>query len=87
MHTNLTLWIRSDTSGTNCATLLNVSSENSRLELPKVINHDVVTVLHDNQLTHTDLKPENILFENSDYETIYLTKKSKDRVSVGMGLT
>jgi len=24
-----------------------------------------VSVLHDNQLTHTDLKPQNILFVNS----------------------
>lgn len=34
-----------------------------------------VSVLHENQLTHTDLKPENILFVNSDFETIYNSKR------------
>ncbi|XP_076758880.1 CDC like kinase darkener of apricot isoform X5 [Xylocopa sonorina] len=34
-----------------------------------------VKFLHDNKLTHTDLKPENILFVDSDYETIYNSKK------------
>ncbi|XP_017796330.1 PREDICTED: dual specificity tyrosine-phosphorylation-regulated kinase 2 isoform X1 [Habropoda laboriosa] len=34
-----------------------------------------VKFLHDNKLTHTDLKPENILFVDSDYESIYNSKK------------
>ncbi|XP_076758877.1 CDC like kinase darkener of apricot isoform X2 [Xylocopa sonorina] len=37
-----------------------------------------VKFLHDNKLTHTDLKPENILFVDSDYETIYNSKKRRD---------
>ncbi|XP_043601270.1 serine/threonine-protein kinase Doa isoform X2 [Bombus pyrosoma] len=37
-----------------------------------------VKFLHDNKLTHTDLKPENILFVDSDYETIYSSKKRRD---------
>ena len=32
-------------------------------------------VMHENHLTHTDLKPENILFVNSDFETIFNSKK------------
>ncbi|KAF3423154.1 hypothetical protein E2986_01524 [Frieseomelitta varia] len=34
-----------------------------------------VKFLHDNKLTHTDLKPENILFVDSDYDSIYSSKK------------
>ena len=34
-----------------------------------------VSVLHENQLTHTDLKPENILFVNSDFEVVYNSKR------------
>ncbi|XP_017796332.1 PREDICTED: serine/threonine-protein kinase Doa isoform X3 [Habropoda laboriosa] len=37
-----------------------------------------VKFLHDNKLTHTDLKPENILFVDSDYESIYNSKKRRD---------
>ncbi|XP_017762022.1 PREDICTED: serine/threonine-protein kinase Doa isoform X5 [Eufriesea mexicana] len=37
-----------------------------------------VKFLHDNKLTHTDLKPENILFVDSDYESIYSSKKRRD---------
>ncbi|KAK9303698.1 hypothetical protein QLX08_004696 [Tetragonisca angustula] len=37
-----------------------------------------VKFLHDNKLTHTDLKPENILFVDSDYDSIYSSKKRRD---------
>lgn len=37
-----------------------------------------VKFLHDNKLTHTDLKPENILFVDSDYDSIYSSKKVRD---------
>lgn len=33
-----------------------------------------ITVLHENELTHTDLKPENILFCSSEFDT-ELTRK------------
>ena len=35
----------------------------------------ILTVLHDNRLTHTDLKPENILFVNSDFDVVYNERK------------
>ncbi|XP_043284830.1 dual specificity protein kinase CLK2 isoform X2 [Venturia canescens] len=38
-----------------------------------------VKFLHDNKLTHTDLKPENILFVDSEFDTIWNTKKRKER--------
>ncbi|XP_063045596.1 dual specificity protein kinase CLK1-like [Engraulis encrasicolus] len=34
-----------------------------------------VRFLHRNKLTHTDLKPENILFVDSDYASLYFSKK------------
>ncbi|XP_074655990.1 serine/threonine-protein kinase Doa-like isoform X3 [Tubulanus polymorphus] len=37
-----------------------------------------VRFLHRLKLTHTDLKPENILFVDSDYDTVYNSKKKKD---------
>ncbi|XP_014211093.1 dual specificity protein kinase CLK2 isoform X4 [Copidosoma floridanum] len=37
-----------------------------------------VKFLHDNKLTHTDLKPENILFVDSEYDTVYNSKKRKE---------
>jgi serine/threonine protein kinase len=37
-----------------------------------------LTVLHQNQLTHTDLKPENMLFVNDEYETIKNNKVSQN---------
>lgn len=39
-----------------------------------------VKFLHDNKLTHTDLKPENILFVDSDYDSIYSSKKVRDEL-------
>ena len=39
----------------------------------------LLTVLHDNQLTHTDLKPENILFVDSRCESIYISDKVRRR--------
>lgn len=39
-----------------------------------------VKFLHDNKLTHTDLKPENILFVDSDYDSIYSSKKVRDKL-------
>ncbi|XP_053204710.1 serine/threonine-protein kinase Doa-like isoform X7 [Panonychus citri] len=38
-----------------------------------------VKFLHDNHLTHTDLKPENILFIDSDFDVVYVSKKSKEK--------
>jgi len=43
----------------------------------------VLTVLHDNRLTHTDLKPENILFVNSDADIIYNPQKVGLTTAVG----
>uniref|UniRef100_A0A1B0D792 Uncharacterized protein n=1 Tax=Phlebotomus papatasi TaxID=29031 RepID=A0A1B0D792_PHLPP len=37
-----------------------------------------VKFLHDNKLTHTDLKPENILFVDSEFNTTFNHKKSRD---------
>ena len=42
-----------------------------------------MTVLHENQLTHTDLKPENILFVNSDADIIYNPQKVGLSAAVG----
>lgn len=35
----------------------------------------LLSVLHENHLTHTDLKPENILFVNSDFTSVFNPKK------------
>ena len=35
----------------------------------------VLSVLHDNHLTHTDLKPENILFVDSDADVVFDPQK------------
>ena len=43
----------------------------------------VLTVLHDNELTHTDLKPENILFVNSEADIIYNPQKVGFTTAVG----
>ena len=48
-----------------------------------------LSVLHENQLTHTDLKPENILFVNSEFETLYnehkVSVRARPRLCSGVG--